>query len=144
MATDSGAFDLGRQSKVVVKWNGITVDLGIVEGFSPKQDTVTVTVKGIDGKRRQKFVPDGWSGSISATRSGSDLDQIITAIETMWANAINIPDAQIYQYVSELDGSRTVFRFNAVQFHLGDAGTWKSDDAVKQSIGWSAQRRVIV
>lgn len=144
MATDSGAFDLGRQSKVVVKWNGFTVDLGIVEGFSPKQDTVTITLKGIDGKRRQKFIPNGWSGTIAVSRSGSGLDQVITAIEAMWENGLGVPDAQIYQYVTELDGSRTVFRFNAVQFHLGDAGTWKADDAVKQSLGWSAQRRVIV
>ena len=48
---------------------------------------------------------------------------------------------QIFQYITEVNGSQSVYQFNNVTMSLSDSGHWQPDSAVKQTISFFASTR---
>lgn len=135
-------FNLGRDvSLVVISPLGGTLPLSIVMSFDAKQETHAIRVRPLNGPTQAADLPDGWNGSIKLDRGSSAVDDLFSQIELgYWAGG-NIATGEIYQYVSEVDGSTSTYLFGGVTMKLDDAGSWKADSTVTQSISFYASTR---
>ena len=141
----SNNFSVGRDTTVIVQHAFVgRVELKHVIGFHPKQETVAAAVSRLDGKHLTAHLPKGWSGTIEIEKGNAALDQFIGALETAYYNGVNVPTGQVYQYDTEVDGSRTTYQFQDCSFHMPEAGQRKNDATVKQSLAFNASRRVVV
>ena len=138
----TNTFNIGKDAQlVVISPLGTRIDLSIVTGFNSKQDVHQVKVMPLNGPRQAVDLPDGWSGTFTLDRANSAVDDLISAIELgYWAGGV-VGLGQIYHYVQEVNGSTSTYLYDAVTMHLSDAGHWKADDTVKQTITWVASTR---
>jgi hypothetical protein len=120
---------------------GGRLDIGNVTGFDPKQDAKAARVDRLDGTVLTKHVPGGWSGTIDFDRRDANVDQFIAAIEAAYRNNVTIPFGQIYEYITETDGSRTTWLYENASFHLPNAGKRQAESAIKMTLGFDASWR---
>jgi hypothetical protein len=135
-------FNLGMDcSVVVISPVGGRVDLSIVEAFNAKQQVHKIRVRPLNGPPQGADVPDGWEGTFSIERGSPAADNLFSQIEAgFWAGGV-LNTGQLYQYVDEVGGGTSTYTFNNVTMSLSDAGTWKSDSSVKQTIAFFASTR---
>ncbi|WP_241869342.1 hypothetical protein [Acidocella aminolytica] len=118
-----------------------TVKLSIVTGFEAKQVVNNVKVDPLTGPPLNAKVPRGWSGSFSVDRASDALDSLVSQIEQgFWASGA-LGSCDIYQYITELDGSTTTYHFDNVAISLSNAGNYQADQAVKQTLEFDASTR---
>lgn len=136
-------FTIGRSTRIVVvhPLAGGVLDIGNITGFKPKQQTKTAQSNRLDGVLLTKHLPGGWSGTIEFDRRDPTVDEFIAAIETGYRNNVTIPFGQIYEYINEVDGSRTTWLYENVNFYLSDAGSRQSNSPVKMTLSWNASWR---
>ncbi|MDR3538805.1 MAG: hypothetical protein P4L71_20080 [Acetobacteraceae bacterium] len=141
MATQD--FTIGRSTRVVVvhALAGGVLDIGNVTGFNPSQKTKEATVDRLDGVVLTKHLPGGWAGTIECDRRDQTVDEFIAAIETAYRNNVSIPFGQMYEYINEVDGSRTTWLYENVNFYLSNAGNRQADNVIKMTLGWTASWR---
>ena len=141
-AQASNTFNLGKNCQVVlITSTGAQVNLGIVEGFEAKQTAHNLTVRPLNGPPQFMALPDGWTGSFMIERANSVADDLFSQIEQgYWATGV-IGFGQVFQYVTELNGSVSTYQFDGVAMHLSEAGSWKADASVKQTIAFTASTR---
>jgi hypothetical protein len=140
MATST--FNLGRDSSVVViAPTGQRIDFSIVTGFDAKQTVHQLRIKPLTGPPQGVDIPDGWTGSFEIERGSSAADDLFSSIEQgFWATgALGI--GQIFQYIQEVNGSTSTYQYDGVAMHLSDAGSYKADASVKQTIAFFASTR---
>lgn len=143
VSSTQGNFSVGRDVTVVLIGPFGRVTLDNVTGFDAKQDTVKLRSNRLDGVKMNADLPDGWSGSIMVDRGSNALDVLVAGIEANWF-AGTYTNSTMFQYVTEVGGTQTVFAYDNVSISLSDAGNWQPDAVVKQSLAWTANRRRIV
>lgn len=128
-------FSLGRDtSLVVISPLGTELSIPYVTQFDAKQETHRVTIRPLNGPPQAVDIPDGWNISIHVERASSAVDDLFAAIELgYWAGGI-IGTGEVYVYISEPDGSTSTWLYSGVTMKLTDAGTFKIDSAVTQTI----------
>jgi hypothetical protein len=137
-----GGFSTGRDcSVVIVDTNYGQIQIPNATGFNSRQQIAMPKVDRMDGVQLQGALPKGWSGSFSAERADSGLDDYFAQAEENWFANAQIASCTIYQYVTELDGSVTTYEYDNVCLTFDDAGNWRSDQSVKQNISFQANRR---
>lgn len=135
-------INIGRDCQVVIIHPFVgRVDLQHVTGFSAKNAVATVTVDRLDGKVLTAYPPKNWTGSFHTDRGNNALDGFNDLLEAAYFNGVNVPFGQVYQYITEVDGSVTTYQFDDVAFTMSEAGDWKNDAAIKQTLGFAASRR---
>jgi hypothetical protein len=141
MATQD--FTIGRSTRIVVvhALAGGVLDIGNITGFQARQQTKTAEADRLDGVKLTKNLPGGWTGTIEFDRRDPTVDEFIAAIETAYRNNVTIPFGQIYEYINEIDGSRTTWLYENVNFYLSDAGRRQADSPVKMTLSWTASWR---
>lgn len=141
---DINDFSIGRQCQIVIRHPlavGGRLDLTIVTDFDAKPKHKDIKVDGLDGLNRAKVLPEGWDVSIGLDRANSAAEDFCGAMENAYYDSGNVPTGTVYQYITETDGSLTTYVFEGVALKLDDAGSWKSDSAVKQKMMGHATRR---
>jgi hypothetical protein len=134
-------FSVGRD--ITLDVNGPTgpIRLNLITGFTRKQDTTDVRVKGLDGSTRHLVFYDGWSGSFDLERQDSVVDDLFSQLESDYYSGLNTPGMTITETITEVDGSVSQYRYTDVVLRLDDAGDWRGENSVKQRIGFMARRR---
>jgi hypothetical protein len=140
----NGQFNTGRDCTIVLIGPFGRVQLDNVTGFEARQTVAAIKVDRLDGIQLQADLPKGWEFSLDMERSSNSLDLLMAGIEANWFNAGNIQNSTMYQYVNEADGSTTTLQYDSVCLRLDDAGNWRPDQAVRQRITGSANRRIPV
>lgn len=138
----TNTFNLGKDTSVVlISPTGATIDLSIVDSFDAKQQVHSVRIRPLNGPTQGADLPDGWNFTITVERANQALDVLISELEAgYWSGGV-FGTGQCFQYINELDGSESIYSFNNVTLHLSDAGSWKADSSVKQSISGFASTR---
>lgn len=138
----TNTFNLGKDCQVVViAPTGARVDFSIVEGFEAKQNVHKVRVRPLNGPPQGADLPDGWDGTFTIERGSSAADDLFAQMEAgYWAGGV-IGTGQIYQYITETNGGQTLYSFNNVTLALADAGAFKADSSVKQTVQFFASTR---
>ena len=138
----TNTFNLGKDCTVVlIAPTGQQVTLSIVEGFDAKQAVHSLRIRPLNGPPQGADLPDGWNGSFTVERGSSAADDLFSQIEQgYWAGGV-FGIGQVFQYVTEVNGSTSTYQFDGVTMHLSDAGSWKADSSVKQTISFFASTR---
>lgn len=140
----SGKFNIGRDITVVVKTQFGTLTIPNLMGFDAKQMTAEISVDRLDGTQLFAALPKGWNITIECERGSADVDNYFAQLEAAWYAGTSYEGAQVYTTITEPDGSTTAWLFDNVAFTLGEAGNWKGDASVKQTISGKANRRLAV
>ncbi len=134
-------YSIGRDCQVVLLWNGIRVDLRDVIGFSAQQQVKLQRSDPLNSVPIEFNTPSGWRGQFKVDRGSSALDDLVAAIEAAFWNAGVIGSGTIYQYLNEPDGSVSTYEFVDVALTFTDAGHYKAEDIVTQTVSFFASQR---
>lgn len=145
ISNSTARFNIGRDCTIVVTHplaaNGGRVELPNVMDFKSKQETSQIKALRLDGVNLHANIPVGWSGSFELERAGPGVDQFFATMEQAWRVSGAYYAGQLYQYVTEPDGAVTTFQYDDVAFMFTNAGDWKGDQSIKQTIEFQANTR---
>lgn len=134
-------FNIGRDCRVVLVYNGTRIDLPTVTGFQAQQRTSAISSSPLNDMPMFYDVPNGWNGHFSFQRDSSGADDLFAAIESGFWAAGTVLLGSIYQYVTECDGSLSTYEYVGASIQLSDAGHYQSEMLVTQAISFSARAR---
>ena len=140
-----GAFNTGRDCSLVIQHPlapGGRVDLPNVMGFKAAQQVANIKIDRLDGVQLYADLPKGWDGSFTVERGSSGVDDLFALIEASWYQGGVFLQAQIFQYIIEVNGAFSAYLFQSASLHLSDAGEWRGDASVKQTLNFMASRRI--
>lgn len=138
----TNTFNLGKDCQLVlIGPTGARVDLEEVVGFDARQDVHDLKVRPLNGPPQAAMLPDGWTGTFQVERGNNAADQLFSQIEAgYWAGGV-FGVGTIFQYINEVSGSQSTYQYNNVTMSLSEAGDWKADSAVRQTIKFFASTR---
>lgn len=134
-------YTIGRNATLVLLWNGLTVQIDEVTGFNAQQEVKVQRSDPLNSTPIEFNTPSGWRGSFDVDRGTSAIDDLIASIESAYWNAAIIGSGTIYEYIVETDGSQSVYEFVGVSLTLSNAGSYRADDIVRQTLGFFASLR---
>jgi len=132
-------FGVGRDiSVVVISPIGVRLDLtGQIE-INWRARYERVTHEPINSPTRERFLPNGHDWSMSLERRGPANEALFSAIEAgYWAGGYpngTQDGGSIYVYVSEVNGSTTIYQGTNVSMSMPDRLTASQKTAIKQTI----------
>lgn len=135
-------FSIGRDVTLNIDTSTGTLSLSLITGFNSRQEVVKKKVKGLDGKTRPLKFPDGWAGRFEIEREDATLDKYIAQEEANYYAGEDNPNITITETITEADGSVSQFQYKGCTLTLSDAGDWKGDDTVKQTLEFEAIQRI--
>jgi hypothetical protein len=116
--------------------------LNLITGFNAKQLTSTESPKGLDGLVRHVRFFNGWSGSFTLDRRDSTLDDYFSLLESNYWGGANEGSASITETIQESAGNVTQWLYTGVLLMYDDAGDYRGDSTVKQSMSFLASQRI--
>jgi len=138
------SYTVGRDLTLTIVADGEPVSFDQIVGFQAKQEKIVQKIKGLDGVTRNVSFPDGWSGRFSLERQDRTLDDFFNQEEADYYEGVDRGEITITETVTENDGSVAQYRYRGVQLMLDDAGEFKGDSSVKQTMNFTATRRVTI
>ena len=137
-------FSIGRNTRVVFRWNGSAVTLPDVVSFTSRQGTVPIRSTPLNKQPETFEVPNGWTGTVQCQRTNANLDNLVADIEASFWSAGTVTNGDLYQYITEPDGSTTTWHYTNVSIVLNAGGSWSNDTMVMQSFTFNASQKVKV
>lgn len=137
-------FSTGRDITLTIVTGSGPLNFNLITGFDSKQDTTEQRVKGIDGITRPLRFFDGWSGKFDIERQDSTIDDYFGQLEEDYYAGIPEQPVSITETKTEVNGSISQYRYVNVLLKLDNAGEWRGDASVKQSISFIAARRITI
>lgn len=133
----------GRDVSFQMVTNGrlFRIEPSMVTSFHPKPMTITLSSKGLDGKKRFGAVPDGYEGTISFDRASSVVDDWWAEVERAYYAGQDTGSGTIIETIQNPSGSISQFRYTDVVLVLDDLGERKPDEYIKGSIKLMASKR---
>ena len=136
-----GNFTVGRDISLSIVTSSGPLQLNLITAFRSKQEIIEIKVKGLDGVTRFVRFVDGWTGSFQIERRDPTVDSYFSQLEANYFAGQSERPVSITETVTEIDGSVSQFRYKEVYLKLDDAGEYKGDSTVKQSISFVARER---
>lgn len=138
-----GGFNTGRDvTLTIVTPQAGPIQISLITGFSAKPITSTESPLGIDSRVRHIRYWKGWQGSFTVERRDSTLDDYFALVESNYWAGQSETGASITQLIQEAAGNITQWRYPGVILSYDDAGEWRGDSTVKQSLSFLAQPRI--
>lgn len=135
-------FSVGKDLTLTVVTGGGPLNLSLITNFKSKQDTTEQKIKGIDAITRHVRFFEGWSGSFDLERQDHAADDYFDQLEADYYAGVLETEVTITETITEVDGSVSQRRYREVLLKMDDAGEWKGDASVKQTLSFIASRRV--
>lgn len=133
-------FTVGKQLTLVLIINGAVVGTANLTDFESKQEKIKLKSRPINGKPINKWLPDGWTGTMTFDRVDATMDDYFSnEEEAYWAGGA-VPTIYIQEIVAENDGSVSQYRYSGVQLEF-DGGSWAADKTVVQKANFVATDR---
>lgn len=139
-------LNFGHSVKVTIisPITGNLLTLTNVTDFESKQATEKITSKPLNAPPIFAHPPNGWEGTITFDRVDNSIDAFAAQQEAAyWANAQTF-SGQIYEYITELNGSISTYRYDGVALTLDDAGKKTSQAKITLKMHFQAAQRVQV
>ncbi len=141
----ANGFSIGRDVSLKINDpNQGLLKFSIKTGWSADPIFTELTSKGLDGTNRFADVPEGWTVKFDLDRGDARVDSYFAAQEASYFGGAVVPWVTIDEIITNPDLSKSLFRFTRIAMRLTNAGSWKSDAKVEQSISGRAQRRIQV
>jgi hypothetical protein len=135
-------YSLGKDiSFTIVGPNGNLTVSGVTD-YTPKPMFTKLKHKGLSGITDNAAIPDGWEITIKLDRKDPTIDNFFVALEASYFAGQNISNGTISENIAEADGSVSKFQYTNVSLCLDDAGSYKGDAFVPQTLSGMASRRL--
>lgn len=136
-------FTVGRDGTLVLMLPSGQLSLNYTS-FEVQQQTHAVMSRPVNSPTIPAELPDHWTAKFGIDRNSSALEDTIAATEaTYWAGGnAGLNGITIYQYVNETDGSTSAYMLTGCTLKLSDAGSYKQDAIVAQTLDVVASQRV--
>lgn len=118
----------------------LTLPANFITSFDAKPLARLEKYLGVTGIINPLVFHEGWQVDISIARTGPALDQFWAVLESEYFNGIDVLGGTIYETIQESSGT-TQWVFSNVQLKLEDAGTYKGNDYITQTLSGYASRR---
>ncbi|KVQ85572.1 hypothetical protein [Burkholderia multivorans] len=135
-------FSVGRDISLDIVTSSGPLQINLITSFTSSQESTEVKVKGLDGITRFVRFFDGWKGKFEIERQDSTLDDYFSQLEQNFFSGIGESSASITETIQEVNGNITQYRYLGVLLKYDDAGDWKGDATVKQSVSFVCSRRI--
>ncbi|WP_137010151.1 hypothetical protein [Aquitalea aquatilis] len=139
-----GGYNTGKDVALDINGPYGPIRISKIMSFDSKPKTTSTELTPLNGQTDELLVPKGWTGSFEVERTDATLDKYWAKFEDDYYNGVPQPAATITETISETDGSTTTFRYVNVILKLEDAGKKEGDKTIRQSVSFTARRRVLV
>jgi hypothetical protein len=137
-------FSVGKDVSLTVTTSSGPLTMTGLNSFTAKPLFTDLKSKRLDGMTYFGEIPDGWTGSFKLDRLGPAVDTFFATAEAAYYAGQNIPAGTIQEVILEADGTTTTWQYTGVVLKLDDAGDWKGDARVEQTITFNATTRTAV
>lgn len=134
-------YTVGRDLILTIVANGSPIRFPGITGFRSRQDTTEQKIVLMDGVVEHLRFFVGWSGSFSLERRSGVLDRYFNQLESNYYLGVSELPVFIDGVIKEQDGSITSHQYTKVLLKLDDAGEFRGDSNVKQSLSFIGSRR---
>ena len=135
-------FTVGRDVTLTLVTPSGPLNLSLITGFQSKQEIVEEKIKGLDGVTRFLRFFDAWSGTFTLDRQDSTLDDYFSQLEANFYAGLSEQPTSLTETIQEVSGALSQYRYIGVLLKYDDAGEYRGDQSVKQSLSFTASRRV--
>lgn len=136
------SFTVGRDITINVVTPSGALNLTLITDFQSKQETINTKIKGLDGVTRPLRFFDAWGGSMMLERQDSTLDDYFSQLEANYYAGLSEGPVSITETIQENSGALSQYRYLNVLLQFDDAGAYRGDATVKQSVSFVASRRI--
>ncbi|HHS9775819.1 TPA: hypothetical protein ACTW8Y_000448 [Raoultella ornithinolytica] len=137
-------YTVGRDVQVDINTAYGTVTIPVIIAFDANPKVNQVDVTKITGETDTLMIPKNWEGSIEAERQDATLDRWWAQWESDYFAGVNRAAGTITETITESNGGVSVFRYIGVQFNFTGAGKKQGDQTVRQTMTFTAKRRLQV
>lgn len=134
-------FSIGRDVGLTLVTGSGPLTLNLITGFQSKQETTETTIKGLDGVTRFVRFINGWTGGFTLERQDATLDRYFAQLEANFYAGINEQPVTLTETITEVDGSVSQYRYLGVLLKYDDAGEYRGDQTVKQTLSFVSTMR---
>lgn len=135
-------FTVGRDVTLNIVTPSGALNVSLITDFQSKQETVDQKIKGLDGVTRPLRFYDSWTGSFIVERQDSTLDDYFSQSEANFYAGVSEGPVSITETIQERSGALSQYRYVGVLMKYDDAGAFRGDASVKQSVSFFAARRL--
>lgn len=137
-------YSVGRDVQVDINTAYGTVTIPVIISFDANPKVNQVDVTKITGETDTLMIPKNWEGSIEVERQDATLDRWWAQWESDYFAGVNRAAGTITETITESNGGVSVFRYAGVQFNFTGAGKKQGDQTVRQTMTFTAKRRLQV
>lgn len=137
----NGVFNTGRDLTVILIGEFGRLDMPNIVAFTARQETAAVRSDRLDGVQLTAELPKGWSGTVDLDRASRGLDDFFAATEAAWIDGGQYSVATMFVYITEADGSTSLWTYDNVALRFDDAGDFRPDAVTRQRLMWRANRK---
>ncbi|MBV6817507.1 hypothetical protein KWG64_06080 [Rahnella sp. PD12R] len=137
-------YTLGRDIAVDITTANGPIRIPVIISFDAKPKVNSIEVIPLNGQTDELLIPKNWGGTIEAERQDATLDAYWAQFEADYYNGIERLPGTITETITEANGSVSVWRYQKVQLHFTDPGKKEGDKTVRQTMTFTATRRVQV
>ncbi|TDR80003.1 hypothetical protein [Paludibacterium purpuratum] len=139
-----GGFNTGKDVSLDINTPNGPMRISKIMSFDSKPKTTSTEITPLNGQTDELLVPKGWSGTFEVERTDATLDKWWAQFESDYYNGVAQPPATITETIQEVDGSTSTFRYTNVILKLEGAGKKEGDKTIRQSVTFTARRRLMV
>lgn len=139
-----GGYNTGKDVSVDINTPTGPIRLGKIMNFKSKPKVSNTEIVPLNGQTDELQIPKGWTGSFDAERIDSTLDDWWAQFESDYYAGVNRNPATITETIEEVDGGVTTWRYTNVILTLDNAGDKEGDKTIRQSMSFTARRRLKV
>jgi hypothetical protein len=139
-----GGFNTGKDVSLDINTPDGPMRISKIMSFDAKPKTTSTEITPLNGLTDELLVPKGWTGTFEVERTDATLDKWWAGFEADYFNGVAQPAATVTETIREIDGSSSTFRYTNVILKLESAGKKEGDKTIRQSVSFTARRRLLV
>ncbi len=118
------------------------VELGDVETVDVKPMKHEISSRPYNDVPKFGFIPDGYQGTFTITRTGSQLEDLQLALNEAFNAGQIIRAGYLNETVTDPDGTVAKYQYQGCVFHVDDLGQISREKTVKQKVEFKASRKI--
>jgi hypothetical protein len=116
---------------------GITLPLGDVQNIKETAMKHDISSRPYNAPPKFGYVPDGYSGTMTIIRTGSQLEDLQITLSNNFNNGVPILAGYLNKIVTDSNGTKK-YQYTRVSFFLSEIGDVSREKTVPQSLVWMA------
>lgn len=137
-------YNTGMDVALDINAAGGPIRISKIMNFDSKPKVTNTEITPLNGQTDELVVPKGWTGSFEAERTDATLDDWWATFEANYYAGVQQDPATITETIQEPGGGSSVYRYTNVIMTLTGAGKKEGDKTIRQSVSFTARRRLKV